>query len=63
MKRLEVAPGAVVVAASASVWVALYERPLVNGIPSGMFTENVEEAGIRYAIIGTVVPATAEVLS
>ena len=47
MKRLEVCEGAVVVAASASVWVALYESPFENGIPSGMFTEKVVEAGMR----------------
>lgn len=46
MKSVETALGAVVVAASASVCVALYESPFVNGRPSGMFTEKDAAAGI-----------------
>lgn len=46
MKRVETALGAVVVAASASVCVALKESPLVNARPSGMLTEKDAAAGI-----------------
>lgn len=63
MKRVEVAAGAVVVAGSESVCVALYDRPDVNGIPSGMLTEKTDEPGTKNENNGTVVPAKADVES